>query len=371
MNLNHATYSSGLLCMQAIAAWLIVSPNLSTRWILAQTPQYQAENDSVSQLTTSNLSQSHKGSIAELLNKTGVAFSQTTRFQISLPDLRPSSASESESNSNEVTAEGSNSARANQLESISGKVGWDRFSRKNLNAPVVTQVQKLEEQGQTVGYALIASYIVYADMRQMREQDLLESTFGGGSASEKAEQDPDEVFFEELTTDQTTQLKLSPPVGETETPPWKIDRRYATMNLPIAGKVLVQGVVRLEKAETQSGIELYWLLDPQWSRPALQDNSEQGSGSDQIADKTPPRNVWRPLTKNNLGGTDIGEPTPYRGLGGYVSVYPTGLGENQLLVQSALIIHEPNEWFSRSNFLRGKLVLSASEAAKKIRRKLR
>ncbi|MEM8733892.1 MAG: hypothetical protein AAGG44_06715, partial [Planctomycetota bacterium] len=81
--------------------------------------------------------------------------------------------------------------------------------------------------------------------------------------------------------------------------------------------------------------------------------------------------TWAALSTNDLGEPVEGKAQPYHGLGGYVSIMPTGLEENQLLVESRMILHEHADWFSGSRYLRSKLPLSLQSSAKDLRRKLR
>lgn len=271
--------------------------------------------------------------LREYFSKAGVEFLGGARFAVSPPVL-----------ANKTVAP---ARTQEQLKELAGKFGWERFARNDLRAPVLTKVTKLEEAEEQLGYILHTSYVVYAALDKFRDDDLLESTFGKSSGS-KSGQNRDGAELRELTDED---LK---PIGIVA----QEDERFAHVSLRLLNLVQVQGTIRIRKYESESGMELYWMLDPRFASAANQGAKELTNG-------------WQRISKDQRGNTVYGEQNDYLGLGGFISVYKTGQDEEQLLVESKLILHEPDEWFKKKTLLRGKLVLTAGEGAKKLRRKLR
>lgn len=239
------------------------------------------------------------------------------------------------------------------LDRLSGKLGWEKFSRKSVVAPVTIRVEYLKNaEGARIGHQVHSAFIAYAAMDTLRDQELMEATFGksGGNA------DQEEAVFEKLPVEALESRGLGSIDPERE--------GYAKMQITLLNKIIVRGVVHLQKREGPHWFQLFWELDPRFTNDPL------AAPSSPPPDKNGLSNTWTKLVPNEVGKRLPSAPVPYRGLGGYMTVYETGRATDQLLVESRLVLYEPQEWFAGSNLLRSKLPLSLQESARSFRRRL-
>ena len=251
-------------------------------------------------------------------------------------------------------------SKLEKLTGLAGKAGWESFSRRGLNAPTAIQIEALTAgDGVRVGYSVHNAYILYAALEKLRDRDLMETTFGRPGSRRD-----DSTLMRELTMREKVELGLSED-GDAD--------GYMWLELPLLRKVLICGVVHLQKRDLQDGFQLFWELDPRFAsqHSTSQASSVRAPRETNIGAQVPFANTWSSLSKNDLGGLEIGEPQPYVGLGGYMAIHSTGQAEDQWLVESRMLIHEPTDWFGGSKYLRTKLPLSLRESAKTFRRKLR
>ncbi len=235
------------------------------------------------------------------------------------------------------------------LEDIAGRFGWERFARENLNAPTQIAIDPIEIDGRQLGYSVHHAYVVYASLDQIRDRQLMESLFGTEVQEAKDERDLGAQETRELSEQDLAEL------------PFDVDsekERLVRIELPLLRKVLVRGVIRLTTDDLGNGVELAWVLDGRFSNPVSSTMEKW-------------QNTWSQLSTNDLGALVEGAPSAYRGMAGYMAIYETGKQEGQLLVETHMLIHEPQDWFGGSRYLRSKLPLSLQESAKSLRRKFR
>jgi hypothetical protein len=137
---------------------------------------------------------------------------------------------------------------------------------------------------------------------------------------------------------------------------------FAYLELPLLNKVIMAGVIRIEKHEREGASEFYWRLDPSFNQHA------------------PYASRWIQLERNSVGRLIRGDSFPYSGCAGFTGVYeiddlslPTTQvadSAGKLLIESRLLLREPQEWFAGSNFLRSKLPSAMQENARSFRRTL-
>ena len=234
-------------------------------------------------------------------------------------------------------------ARQEKLTELAGKITWERFSKNHIASPVALQISSLKNAGgEAIGHNIHNAFVAYAALDRLRDKDLMEATFGGSSGGKG-----EPAVMRELTPAELADLGIGALDASQE--------GYVKMELKLLNKVVVRGVVHLEKREAEDWFQIYWDLDPKLS--ARTANKELA-------------NTWVALTPNQVGVLEESSPLAYQGCGGYMCVYETGLGENQLLIESRMILHEPIEWFHGSYSLRSKLPTSLNESAKSFRRTL-
>lgn len=240
------------------------------------------------------------------------------------------------------------SARQQALEALAGRGGWERFARNSISAPTTIRLETLRDQEENrVGYQLYSAYVVYANLEQLSDQQLMESLFGDVGTQEG-------LVMKELSA---SDLPTTSVASQEE------DRfDYLWMELPLLNKVLVRGIVQTQRSQDEHGVQLRWQLDPRWTQSA--ESAPAATAGDY-------QNTWSHLSLNDLGGLDEGPPRPYLGLGGQLSLMEIDPAKSQLQFESWLILYEPSNWFEAENYLRAKLPASAQESAKRFRRKLR
>lgn len=287
-------------------------------------------------------SETRTGDLRTLLTRDGI---QVAEQHVVLPE--PALANRSQDVSQE-----------SNLKELAGNIGWERFSRQNLNSPVIIRVDPLQNSdSQPVGLLVRQAYIAYARLDDLRKRDFMDSIFSSGANDSEGE-------IRELTLPERNKLGIV----ETETD----EEMYFYVRLPLLRKVMVRGVLRVQRRDQDNGIEVYWQLDPRFTETVASETpDDQDAASGELKAETQMKNTWSPLSTNELGMLVEGSPVAYRGMAGYMSVWPTGLEENQLLVESRMALHEPVEWFGGTKYLRSKLLISLQEGAKQFRRSLR
>lgn len=226
-----------------------------------------------------------------------------------------------------------------QLEELAGRHGWKRFSWISVNAPVVIKIQAIEDKNKnSIGHQIYSAFIAYAPVEKLRDEQLMEATFGKVEQEAKKEA----TTLVKLEAEDLTALSLSPELPKGE--------GYARIRFPILKKVIVKGIIHMQTKDTGRSVQLAWKLD---------------SGIEQE------QATWHAMKPNAVGTLVPTDPENYQGLAGYMSVTQTGLEDNQLLVETHLLIHEPQDWFSGSKLLRSKLSTLMQENARSLRRKLR
>ncbi|MCA9129772.1 MAG: hypothetical protein KDB22_21950 [Planctomycetales bacterium] len=232
------------------------------------------------------------------------------------------------------------------LREIAGKIGWERFAKNNLYAPVIIDIDSIKRpNGDRIAHSVHSGFIAYSTISQLRDEDLMQSVLGRQDKS--LQKDPTQ--FGQLVPESVLQAKGIQPHSP--------DESYAYVKLPLMNRVLVEGVIRTEKREGEHWVEMYWEFDPRF----LWFPGEPLEFS----------NFWRPVSADAVGRPTEQPPQPYLGCGGFLAVYEIDTPNRQLFVESRLILHEPHEWFNGSQFLRSKLPTMLQENARKFRRELK
>ncbi len=226
------------------------------------------------------------------------------------------------------------------------RIGWDRFSRDSIPAPVVIDIDAIKDaQGKLLGHNIRSAFIAYAPLEQLRNQELMQNVFGQQNGEAESESG-DSGAGEEVPTEILQQLGIE--LDE--------DREaLATVTLPLLNKVQVNGVVRVTKGESKRWVTVTWYFDPHFDFGAT--------------DGLPPKytNSWQKLERQKASGS----LQAYQGCAGQMTIAQIDAESNMLLIESQTIMREPQEWFRGSAALRSKLPISIQENARSLRRKLK
>lgn len=280
-----------------------------------------------------------EASLFSELTQRGLAFSDEQRVRLSPPTLGPDmSASE----------------RTEVLHKLAGRLGWERFSRDAVTAPVVVDIDTIDgPAGERLGLRVHNAFIAYTTLETLGDRELMEEIFGAAPvnqapAPEKsnaaATSDVGRVVMQEISQADLERLGLSEQAHSAAS--------FAYIELPLLNKVLLRGVIRIEKRQREGALEFAWRFDPSF-------NSVEKYAS-----------RWTRLERDAVGKLIEGASLPYSGCGGWMGVYQIDVASKQLLVESQMLLREPTEWFAGSNFLRSKLPLTLQENARSFRRKI-
>jgi len=230
---------------------------------------------------------------------------------------------------------------ADTLATLAGKVGWQRLAAESQMAPVRVTVTPVEVAGQRIGHQVQAAFVIRTRLETFQDEALASETLG-------LQADAAGQMARPLTTDECKQAGLEKVNANTS---------FAVLNLTLLNRVDLQGVVRAERRDGESGFDLTWVFDHRFDRlPGLWASSQRRMA-------------------NALGETVREDPRPYAGASGVVVVREVrGMvaepGESLLVVESRLAFAEPTEWFGGSNLLRAKIPLLTQEGVRALRRRL-
>lgn len=249
------------------------------------------------------------------------------------------------------------SERTEALAKLAGKQKWGRFARDAVTAPVVVDIDTIDDpSGERLGLRVHSAFVVYTTLETLRDRDLMEETFGPApidspqrdtEKSDGAASDAMRVVMHELPAAELSQLGFAEQAERAQGL-----ASFAYVELPLLNKVLLRGVIRIERREREGAIEFAWRLDPSF-------NSDTKYAS-----------RWTRLERDAVGKLVEGDSFPYMGCGGWMGIYEIDPEKKQLLVESQLLLREPTQWFAGSNFLRSKLPLTLQENARTFRRKI-
>ena len=230
--------------------------------------------------------------------------------------------------------------RRQRLEGLAGPLGWKRFSRNSVSAPISIELKYLKAaSGQRIGHDVHVAFILHTSLDKLKDETLMKELFGEPEDPEAAE----DFESSELTAAQLDEL------GVTAQP----DSSYGSIQIPILKRVIVRGVIEAQQqSEEDDRIIFAWRFDPRFSEASTL------------------RNTWTPVNRDDAGKKSLGAQQPYGGTGGYLIVSRLPEVAGACLVESHMVIHEPAEWFSSSNQLRSKMPIMIQESVRSMRRKL-
>jgi hypothetical protein len=233
-------------------------------------------------------------------------------------------------------------AQQSVLEKLSGNDGWERFSRSSVVAPVTVSIQSINDgKSDRYGYQLHSAYVLHSPMSTLRDQSLMERTFGKPTAEDQEAG----LSIRELKPNELSSVdpKFQP-----------VDNvGYSYIEIPLLSKIRLDGAIRVERHESARQLDIAWVFDDRFS-----------TSSDKLS------NQWTKLKANELGKLEAGSPNPYGGAGGWIRLFEVSQNPPQVVVEMRWILHEPDAWFNGGNLLRSKLPILIQESVRSFRRKL-
>ncbi len=260
------------------------------------------------------------------LVETGVEIEATQRVRLEPPLL----------NQSQTTSE-----RKSALDRLAGDENWERFARNSPVAPIALDIRSIESSsGGRIGYAVKSAFVLHTSMERLRDQTLMERLFGKPDLNDQEGM----LRFEEITQAKLQEFRVEVESGKIT---------YSRVAIPLLNKIRLQGVIRVERVESERELDVSWLFD------------------NTLGEKNPEwQSVWLPLSTNDLAETIVGPPQPYSGSGGYIRLSEIDQPEKMVVVEMGWVIHEPHAWFEGGNLLRSKLPLLIQESVRSFRKKL-
>jgi hypothetical protein len=228
---------------------------------------------------------------------------------------------------------------AADLRELAGAADWDRFTADGLTAPVTVAIEPAAVDGVRLGHRVKAAFTLRAPLERLRSDDSLRRSLATGDDAKGG-------TFRPLTAAERTAAGLP---GEADGP-----EQLVRIEVPLLNRVVIRGVVRAVRREHPDGVEVAWGFEPR------------------LADDAAWRPTWSRLEANDLGSRVEGPPQPYGGCGGIVAVRRLAAesGVELLVVESRMVLAEPEAWFQGSNQLRSKIALATQEGVRSLRRRL-
>ncbi len=275
-------------------------------------------------------------SIASLLFSFSVAFTMATDIAAQAPSIELSPGVQAPLATSTLSGIDGNQQSA-VLATLAGDDGWEKFSKATQVAPVRIRIQPVLDTNQKrIGHDIRSAFVLHCSLETLKNQELLETVFG--KSSEQGFQ------MRELTKLELDSVSLS----EEE----QKKSRFLVIEFPLLQRVQIASVLRLQMETTSSQIQAHWYVDRRWEG------------------KIDSINQYALLKEDEFGKKRAQPPVPYYGMGGTLFVTQLQQPDTALLVESQLVLFEPEEWFHGSNQLRSKLPLTFQENARTFRRRV-
>lgn len=227
------------------------------------------------------------------------------------------------------------------LHELAGAAEWDRFVEDTVTAPVTVTIEAAAAGDMRLGHRVRTAFVLHAALEKVQAEEAVQKMLGV------------ENGFKGATAKRLTAAELAA-VGIGHDGSGR--EQFLFVEIPLLNRIKVRGVVRAVKRESPGGVQVAWEFDPRF------------------ADVPRWRTTWTKVEENELGERVEGEPQPYEGCGGIVTVkklQPAGERHvDVLVVESRMVICEPEAWFQGSNLLRSKIPLTAQEGVRLLRRKM-
>ncbi|MEM9186756.1 MAG: hypothetical protein AAGB00_09705 [Planctomycetota bacterium] len=222
---------------------------------------------------------------------------------------------------------------------VSGAL-YDRFVRERVTARQEFEVStagELPDGGKV--RRLDQYFIVHGSLALIRDEQLMD----GFMAQEKKHADADARGLSQYLE------PLDPTAGKPEDgEPYVYRYRY-----PLLNKVVISGLIR---GQSYSGENV--LIE------------SAVSAEDLLADADNPT-VWRDIPRRAESDAQLGPPTTFRGVAGYLQVTDLDFLPGAVLVEVHGLLVEPYDWYRGKNLLGSKLSFVAEENVEKLRRKVK
>jgi hypothetical protein len=232
------------------------------------------------------------------------------------------------------------------LEKITGQAGWEKFSQPSAVAPMMIRLEYVKnEADERIGHNVHSAFAVHAKLQSIQDKDLMQQIFGRQSDTGET----GGLKLTELTAEQLKKITAASSELNTSGDNRAAARTYSMVDVILLDKIRIHGLLGIEKTEGPSGFSLAWQL-------LLRNEPDELQG------------IWSKVAVVD-GRSWASDPVAYAGWGGYIQVTRVSQSPEILVIESRMLMHEPMDWFSSSNYIRSKLPLVIQEGARNFRRK--
>ena len=227
------------------------------------------------------------------------------------------------------------------LAGLAGAADWERFTADSINAPVTVTIEPFPAAGTRLAHRVHTAFTLRAPLERLKADETLRRSLGA-----EADAGAKDAAVRLLTAEELQAAGIPPDPSGRE--------RLVAVELPLLNRVRIRGVVRTVATEHPDGVEVAWGFD------------------ERLRDHPRWRPTWTRIEENELGARVEGEPQPYGGCGGVVAVRRLAAegGLDLLVVESRMVLAEPEAWFHGGNLVRSKIPLTTQEGVRSLRRRL-
>lgn len=227
------------------------------------------------------------------------------------------------------------------LAGLAGAADWERFTADSINAPVTVTIEPFPAAGTRLAHRVHTAFTLRAPLERLKADETLRRSLGA-----EADAGAKDAAVRLLTAEELQAAGIPPDPGGRE--------RLVAVELPLLNRVRIRGVVRTVATEHPDGVEVAWGFD------------------ERLRDHPRWQPTWTRIEENELGARVEGEPQPYGGCGGVVAVRRLAAegGLDLLVVESRMVLAEPEAWFQGGNLVRSKIPLTTQEGVRSLRRRL-
>ncbi|MCC9600006.1 hypothetical protein LOC67_05485 [Stieleria sp. JC731] len=236
----------------------------------------------------------------------------------------------------EPTLDGSEDAER-QTEKLKSKIGGlsiRQFTRDSQVAPVRIDLSYIkDDSGARVGHLVHVLFVLHCPLSSFTEGDFAQQL--SGETDEAS--DGEASFAQAVASDELARNGIVATDA---------NQRFRRVKTVLLDKIELNAVLRIENSESAKQNRIDVVLDGHF--PATWSSVESGK-------------------------TDVSLDTDSKGAYSGFQAWLTAtelIGSDAVVIEAQIAMHEPQGWFSGSNFLRSKLPLVLQQAARDLRRKL-
>ena len=212
-------------------------------------------------------------------------------------------------------------SQSETLKSMIGGLSIRQFTRSSVVAPVRIDLKYIKnDSGKRVGHLVHVAFVVHAPLDEFAEGEFAQRLSGDAPADESSHAVDDSVLSEKGI-----------PIDSSAV-------RYQKVTVTLLEKIRLDAVLQVENQTHRTQNRIDFVLDDRFE------------------------NQWTPVD-------NASQSESYSGFRGWLTATKLN-GMEAVLIEAQFAMHEPQAWFSGSNFIRSKLPLVLQKAARDLRRKL-